>query len=194
MGNKSTKAIDVYCARAQGGLALFFHASLRSEELSTTYGMTPQQTERLVQAFKAELKGKSTVLDAKGFVRMCVNVRAADPGLIPWEDELSELMYTYADTDHDGKVDAFELLAAISVFSGGPSKADHKAELVFKVIDRDGSNTLTKGELEKFAQRVRGDSALWPTCCWGSLSLPLVGVGFLQGPHLGRHQGRADGG
>lgn len=51
------------------------------------------------------------------------------------------------DTSHNGKVDAFELIAALATFTAG--KAEDKARLVFQVIDRDGSNTLTKSEVHK---------------------------------------------
>jgi hypothetical protein len=74
-------------------------------------------------------------------------VKQTNPELVHFDEEIVGLVFSFCDTEHHSKLDPFEVIAALAVFSSG-TVAD-KAKLVFKTIDRDNSNSLTKDEIRK---------------------------------------------
>lgn len=124
--------------------------------LAKEFNLTPTQIQSLIVAFKMGADSKPEI-DKDRFIKVVKLVRDAQPELAPFKDEIAGLVFTLCDTDHSGKVDPLEVVAALAVFSSGNDQ--EKAKLVFKTIDKNNDGTLTKDEVKKHAAKVLAFSA-----------------------------------
>jgi Ca2+-binding EF-hand superfamily protein len=124
------------------------------EQIQSRYRVTREQILALQAAFLSESQRskKSSAIDCATFCRVVERLRADHPEFVPFDKDLAPVVFALADTDHSNSVDACEVVAALSVFTS-QDKAE-KAKLVFRVIDRDNSGTLTKQEIKKHAAKV----------------------------------------
>ena len=127
-----------------------------NEEVHARYNVTADQINALETAFFLESKSKksSSVLtvDCSTFCRVVERLREDHPELVPFDKDLAPIVFALSDSDHSNKVDPFEVIAALSIFTSG--NVNEKAKLVFRVIDHDNSQTLTKQEIKKHAAKV----------------------------------------
>jgi Ca2+-binding EF-hand superfamily protein len=124
--------------------------ALTPEQVQQRYQVTSEQIDALRMAFAAE--AKKGLVDQKTFCAVIERLRAAHPELVPFDSETAPTVFALSDVDHKGKLDPTEVLAALSIFRGGSAR--EKALLVFRVIDKDGSNTLTRQEVKRHTERV----------------------------------------
>lgn len=71
---------------------------------------------------------------------------------MPFDHDFSKVVFEYADVDHSGSVDIWEFCGVLATFAAGT--LERKAELVFRVIDKDNSGSLTKSEVQAHARMV----------------------------------------
>ncbi|ELR19928.1 EF hand domain containing protein [Acanthamoeba castellanii str. Neff] len=110
-----------------------------AEVASGTY-LSVEEVTALMEAFKA--KGNSKGPHRAEAVVEEVNRTYHQP---LFNHDEAQLTFHLLDTNHDGKVDPFELIYGVSVLCEG-SEQD-KAELVFKAIDLDNNGRISKAEL-----------------------------------------------
>eukprot|EP01102_Stenamoeba_stenopodia_P020959 TRINITY_DN8330_c0_g1_i1.p1 TRINITY_DN8330_c0_g1~~TRINITY_DN8330_c0_g1_i1.p1 ORF type:complete len:445 (-),score=151.78 TRINITY_DN8330_c0_g1_i1:187-1521(-) len=139
---------------AKGAAAGQQQQQLNEEELAAKYRLSPKQIHDLVEAFKSSGKTK---VNQKEFVQVALKVKDSHPELARFDDDVMGLVFSFCDVDHDDKLDPLEVVAALATFSHDSSSdggEEEKAKLVFKTIDRDNSQTLTKEEIRKHAFKV----------------------------------------
>lgn len=67
-------------------------------------------------------------------------------------DDDAGLLFTLTDTNHSGKVDPLEVIAALSAFSSGDIW--EKAKLVFQASDHNHDGSLTRVEIKKHTNLI----------------------------------------
>ena len=119
-------------------------SQLDSEELSQEFGFTAEQVEDMKQEFQSQSGGKTSV-NPKQFCKILDQVRQKHSNLVLIDEEVSELLFSFIDCDHNGKADALELIALLSAFFVGTTV--DKAKIVFQMLDHNNDDHLSKPKL-----------------------------------------------
>lgn len=117
--------------------------------------LTSAQIDAVLNAFRSATTDKE--VDKELFVTILNKVRCSNPELTSFlkhddDDDDAGLLFTLCDTNHSGKVDPIEVIAALSAFSSGG--ISEKAKLVFHAIDHNHDGSLTRVEIKRHASLI----------------------------------------